>query len=461
MAYMFAAMGAGSLDDRTGGRIYPIFPLPDEDPLEALPIDTIERANPATPNGSGDVLITHSYGAMSATAISGYGYRVTPTGSYYNNGREGWTSRARGFYLSGVYVIQEYSTQSNSDRSARYWKTIVCRNEPVTQIGSNWWNPPALISRTERYNYRISNADHPYAEWPEDVLAEQLALCLEALPPPGTTRSMTLTSINLVSELEVTGEAKYLDISDVTGYWRSRTWHMPGVYSSNFNGGFSEAYYQAISKLPQLQQNIFNNILETVSLIRSFMDGFQATDLRRIEKWKETAQDAWLGYRYEYSTTVSDLEEITSALIRLDSLLHKTYVRTYGVGHEGIMTCHCCAVVDMGGYISDLHTYLNRINLRPTLYNLWDMVPYSFIVDWFTHIGDILDSLQQWLDAPSFPVVDIWYSFNVTYEDDTGARTEIYGRWRGSAPSLPYIDVSSASSRTLWMRIADSVSLLF
>lgn len=460
MSYLFVAVGSGMRDDETHGMMYPIVPSVDSEPLPDPTVNTIERANPDKRSGSGDVLITHEHGALVVTAVATsypfYG-RITSVGNYDNKGKPGYYSLARSFYMGRRWVYQGYSAASNHNSAARTWWCAVIDTSPLPKILGQYYSKPKIYEASSGSNYRISDDDHPYNEFPEDVLESQLASVLAKMPDTPAYNGV-LYSSEIVSDVSISHNIHFVDAVDVTNYWRSRVWRLPT--STNLNSGFTEAYYQALSKLPQLEQNLFQNILELVSVVRSFADGFQPSDLTKLKEFKRTGQNAWLAYRYQYTTTVSDLMEITSTMNRLYALLSKRYIRSYGIGYNDGMTCHCCVVVDMGAYIDSLGSYLKRLNLRLTLYNVWDMIPYSFVVDWFLNIGDILHQLQEWIDAPSFPVTEIWYSF-YTIQSDNSARTEIYGRWRGSAPSLPYIDVKSVSQKTLFMRIADTLSLFF
>jgi len=57
---------------------------------------------------------------------------------------------------------------------------------------------------------------------------------------------------------------------------------------------------------------------------------------------------------------------------------------------------------------SYLDQMLNRLGARDLASALWDLVPYSFVVDWFTHVGDIW-KLQP-IDWPKFDIRRMGYS---------------------------------------------------
>lgn len=247
-------------------------------------------------------------------------------------------------------------------------------------------------------------------------------------------------------------------------YWLSRTSELPGSVSGGINTAFfSDAYYKAIDKLPKLKQNLLANILDIVAALRSFKNGYKA-----IYSAKDLAASSWLAYRYAYSTTVSDLEEATNYIGRLYYLLdtEASVVRSYGTHLDG-GAVYCCALeCDFGALMSaSLCEKLDKqYNLRLSATNVWDMIPYSFVVDWFLGIGDILEEIDLWLDSASIPVTKIWYSYKEDYVTPTGSES-VYFRWEGKAPKLPFFtelhDSKSASSVTIFKRGLDALALIF
>jgi hypothetical protein len=223
------------------------------------------------------------------------------------------------------------------------------------------------------------------------------------------------------------------------------------------SGLFSAAYYDAQDKLPQILSNTFQNLLEAGSTVISLANGIDLNDLKSLRR---LAGNAWLGYRYQYNTTVSDLEELESSIERFDDLSRmKGSLTSYGRASDSTGNFHCALVVDSQQILN--RSLLAKLNLRPTLANAWDMIPYSFIVDWFTGIGDVLAAIDKWLDAPSFGNVFCWYSYtNEYYVPDQGVVT-CYFRYPGKQPLLPYWSMDVSHSGETWsMRALDTVSLL-
>lgn len=55
-----------------------------------------------------------------------------------------------------------------------------------------------------------------------------------------------------------------------------------------------------------------------------------------------------------------------------------------------------------------LYSLLESMNLTVRLTDLWDLVPYSFVVDWFVGVGDYLDYLDQKSRISKLHCSDIW-----------------------------------------------------
>lgn len=214
------------------------------------------------------------------------------------------------------------------------------------------------------------------------------------------------------------------------------------------------AFYKAAENLPVVQQNTMANIVELLSTLVSLLDGFDASDLRNIKK---VGSDLWLRYRYQYNTTISDMEEILNVVSRLEAIASKE-IATYGYASDGEVEVHCEFKTHVS-LPSSVNEWLKSVNLRPTLVNVWDVIPYSFVVDWFFKIGPMLEDLQKWLDAETLDVSELWYSVFKTSEPGPGILKKEYIRWRGNPPRMPYFFSHETSSRTIGYRIMDAITL--
>lgn len=245
-------------------------------------------------------------------------------------------------------------------------------------------------------------------------------------------------------------------------YWLNRVSDVPMVnWTSSLNSArFSEAFYKAIEKLPNLKQNMIANVISTVSTIKNVFSKWEKTVFD-----KDLVSNAWLAYRYEYSTTISDMREVESCLERLYQLSQNrdAIITSYGGCSDGVYTYHASVEVHLWElFPHNVNEMLTFLNARITMTNIWDMIPFSFIVDWFTDFGTLVSSLDQWLDAAEMPIRNVWYS--VTSEPHQAEQGEVstYFRFKGNPPSLPYVHLdTSASNKTITMRVMDTLALFF
>jgi hypothetical protein len=239
-------------------------------------------------------------------------------------------------------------------------------------------------------------------------------------------------------------------------YWSGFNMDLPSSGTHIHAGLFSAAYYAAQDKLPQLLSNTFQNLIEAGQTVISLANGLDMSDLRHLRK---LAGSSWLAYRYQYNTTVSDLEELEGAIERFDNLSRLAgSITSYGTASDSTGSYHCALVVNSKSVLD--RPLMKKMNLRPTLANAWDMIPYSFIVDWFTNIGEVLAAIDHWLDSPSFGDVNCWYSYTNRYTTEEGELT-CYFRFQAGRPLLPYWSMDFSRSDRVWaMRATDIVSLL-
>lgn len=138
---------------------------------------------------------------------------------------------------------------------------------------------------------------------------------------------------------------------------------------------------------------------------------------RKLQSALQYASDAWLQYRYAIMPTISDIADISEKTTKV--LTPKVGFRRVGGGVQGpesynrvcgivgFYTCYFSRSVSTGSeirYIShlfyDIVDYAaaerNRLGLGasqiPSL--IWELVPFSFVVDWVVDVGSWLDACR-------------------------------------------------------------------
>lgn len=157
----------------------------------------------------------------------------------------------------------------------------------------------------------------------------------------------------------------------------------------------------------------------------------------------------WLQSRYGLRLTYHDTVDLLRGIKTKCEIVMKNknyYSSCRGVSRDGDTICHCKLY-----YRPDLENFLEKIlatlvewDAYPNLENIWDLIPYSFVVDWFTNVGEILNSVDNmaYLDqvhvfATCYTIKKEWISRHVGHK--LGLVGEIrYSKFERLNPKDPY-----------------------
>lgn len=273
----------------------------------------------------------------------------------------------------------------------------------------------------------------------------------------------------LVHAIGSEGPVPMLD--DTFAFWEGG--HLPGYPICNLVQ--SQYYLQwlqqhalkdAYDQIEGAWDNGITNVVEIAEMLRDLKHG----KISIPRSW----QDAWLKYRYVISTGVLDAQEAAKGLAGSkikEALAAQLPVAYYGMSTmtvEGVdVVCRVRVIVQstMRTALSKAYDQLLNWGLIPDLYLLWDLVPYSFVVDWFLPISDVLDieDTKNQL-AGRFEISNYCVSLEYQRKID-GYTVKNYSRWADSAPpSLAgcyWFKQLGTSNKTLIKRVIDSAALLF
>lgn len=216
----------------------------------------------------------------------------------------------------------------------------------------------------------------------------------------------------------------------------------------------ASAYVDASRNIPQASCNSLANILEVASSIKKL---FTKDRIRTI-----TAASSWLQYRYSYSTTKMDVNEYADVTNRLINLCDIGTIAVHGVYHDSMAVYRCSFELRVSDIVpSDVSEWLKAYGLSLTAYDVWDMIPYSFVVDWFLHIGDLISLWEDHADSLTLNVSDLWYTIATDYRSED-TQQDSFVRLKGTQPptALPFYSYHEANGRTLLMRVTDTLALL-
>lgn len=236
-----------------------------------------------------------------------------------------------------------------------------------------------------------------------------------------------------------------------------------GAIPNRLVPGLSAAYLETIRNIPNAQVNAIESTREAIQFVATLAKALSTRSvtplIKGLKKSVSSSRDMWLTYRYTVTTSKMDLEEVRQLTCRLNDLnkIKKQTLTLRGSYIQDDIFYRCAATFKLDDLLpQDFSDWLSAYGFRLNLENVWDMVPFSFVVDWFFHIGNFLSDVDNLYLAHQYKPVSIWYSYETSY-DGQG----VYTRFPGPPLySSPFTTVHSSSSKTWAMRIADVISII-
>lgn len=223
------------------------------------------------------------------------------------------------------------------------------------------------------------------------------------------------------------------------------------------------AYLDAVQSVPRLNENSISNLLEIIAFIKGLVMDHRIDIPRSLSS-------AWLSYRYQYGTSKLDAEEAIKFVHRRMDLNGRTQFKCYGTHSidykDTRILCRCEFEIEnkVLTQVQRIWRSLYTYGLSPSFYTVWDMIPYSFIVDWFIPIGDIMSVWDaQHAIEEYYDISNVNFSLSYDIENDAGCRIRHYTRWLSSTPPElcgRYFLEKKTSMKTVGYRILDALSLI-
>lgn len=251
----------------------------------------------------------------------------------------------------------------------------------------------------------------------------------------------------------------------------------------------SEIIRNTISSETTLATNSYANLFECIEVIQDFRNGKVIELIEDSKKWwkivknaitnpsgktmkslgKRMANDAssaWLQYRYAYSTTKSDVEQFARQTLNnyLGNLDGSRVLRGSGKISNGVMHVKMRLHDNTQPNLDSILIKLDRYGLFPGLYNIWDMIPFSFIADWFSNLGDVLQDIDQQIYFRYYKVDELLVSTKQELQlmEPWGLTTYTWYE-RNSLSEMPQWEIytEDPKSKKVWScRAADALSIV-
>lgn len=353
---------------------------------------------------------------------SGYCYRIQVIGNRNDsNDPKAWTVSTN--------TIIRYRLLANR---ADYFEL-----KQVSHVDSAIWSRSDIEALIER---AISHCD--IEPEPTRVGKYKCSFIADLDPLDGTVPISPISGLRF-------GEANIGEHWSPTGYWVA-DWLR------------QHAFLEAASSAGTLCDNQIANMISLCSTIISLRNG----KVRLPQNW----QDTWLSYRYSICTTASDAKQALEYIKRQVFNLAETY-KSYGIATYGDVTCRCTLEMSQRqnvGAVQNLWREAYKMGLQPNPYTLWDMVPFSFVADWFTPIGDVAEAISKGSMCTTaynnYSCIGYSLSYSAKIGPSPGIPIQYYTRWREADPPKVegcywFDDQNEASDKTIMNRVVDAAAL--
>lgn len=125
--------------------------------------------------------------------------------------------------------------------------------------------------------------------------------------------------------------------------------------------------------------------------------------LKNLASIKDLSGD-YLAIKYGVLPTISDLKEIFEAFKKALPYRDRFGYSLYTAHHHDEVSTNLMsvaldqrikiAIADEDSEFLSLLDRLSDIGFDPTLVNVWDLIPYSFVLDWFIDVGGLLERID-------------------------------------------------------------------
>jgi hypothetical protein len=152
---------------------------------------------------------------------------------------------------------------------------------------------------------------------------------------------------------------------------------------------------------------------KSLGMLSEAQDGFRKLwnqKRRDYMRSSKTAAQLWLLYRYGFKPVMQDIQGLVEGLQKTAGLVRKTTRASVSAERHSMSTVTYTGtsqIVDIGETLSDevivramsldefeaSSSYYAGFTVKGLVTLPWELTRYSFVVDWFTNVGDFIGSL--------------------------------------------------------------------
>lgn len=230
------------------------------------------------------------------------------------------------------------------------------------------------------------------------------------------------------------------------------------IYDSRFQptNGWGELAYQTYSKVQTFSGNGIAYVKDLKNM-RQMVDSLG--DILRLAgtvgRWTKAIADLFLAWHYGARLMASDTKDLLKSISNYSRTFQPSF-RHYASSTREFsdntkMEFHYEAFIPpYDTALGALYGILRDFDLLPTMENFWDLVPFSFVVDWFVNAGEVLDRLDMCSLYSTLNISYVCYSVKSIapfvlpdgMEGNVECRT--YRRWFRRNPEPPALNPTSS-----------------
>lgn len=224
-------------------------------------------------------------------------------------------------------------------------------------------------------------------------------------------------------------------------------------------------------------------LLELGKLVRGTLDTLMGSkNIRSVKQALASASDLYLSYHYGYRLSYKDTVTLYDAARRE---YHELWRTRPGAIRSKMNSQGRCATPSLNGLVyhctdtckiwydqldhgfEALLNQLFRWDIFPEIGNAYDMVPFSFVLDWFLPLGDVIDRIDNHTYAYTLDVHSVFYSRKLIVSgvrEDVpfvqglfkgystwGLDLSIYHRWAEPELSFPILELHPQAGPKNWL----------
>lgn len=168
---------------------------------------------------------------------------------------------------------------------------------------------------------------------------------------------------------------------------------------------------RAIANVSGLQSNWIENLAQVkgaLDVVKPLIDGYRAVKTGNFALGRRALAGAYLAYKYQIAPTISDAQDIHKNLIPTlkDSTVNRlvnerrrgaTHIVRASQNGPADLSYYCTYHLQLkDNYFAAIWNALEKLGLDPSAANMWDLIPFSFVIDWFTKIGPALSVISAY-----------------------------------------------------------------